>query len=63
LDATQWFLPGTQEVLFDGRTQRPPARFVLSGAGWAREHPNTHAVAAWHDAGRDQVLWRVQAQG
>jgi hypothetical protein len=61
LYATQWFLPHTREVLFDGRTQRPPAQFVLSGMDWAREHPNTHAEAIWHDLGRDEVLWRLQS--
>jgi hypothetical protein len=62
LYATQWFLPGTRELLFDGRTEPPPSRFVLSSADWEREHPRTGATAVWHDAGRDQVLWRLQSQ-
>lgn len=60
LYATQWFLPDSRLVLFDGDNEAPPARFVLSDDGWAQRHPAPPARLIWRDAGRDQVLWRLE---
>lgn len=56
----QWFLPNTKMTLFHGDRQRPLSRFVLSGEGWAHEHPRTHAVPLWSAVGRDQTFWRLR---
>ncbi len=56
----QWFLPNTKMSLFHGNRQPPSSRFVISGEGWAREHPRSHAVPLWSDVGRDQTLWRLR---
>jgi predicted membrane protein len=62
LYVTQWFLPHTRLALFDGARRLPPARYVISGAAWPREHPGTRPAAFWRDVGRNQVLWQLAAR-
>lgn len=58
LYAFQWFLPSSRIVFFHGDREAPGAPLVMSGRGYGREHPGSHAVAIWGAAGRDQALWR-----
>jgi hypothetical protein len=57
LYATQWFLPDTRMVLFEGDRQAPPAPYVISSHRWAGDRAHPGAAELWSDAGRDQVLW------
>lgn len=59
LYAVQWFLPDSRLLLFRGSREAPPARFVISDEGWAKQHPATGARLLWQDSGRDQALWRL----
>lgn len=61
LYATQWYLPGSRLLLFEGARERPPARFVIGDGAWAEEHPRPPAELLWRDNGRDQALWRLDA--
>jgi hypothetical protein len=63
LYTVQWFLPITKVTLFHGKRQQPPSRYVLSGEGWAREHPATKAEPLWSAVGRDETLWRLREPG
>lgn len=58
----QWFLPDSRISLFHGDREAPPGRFVLSGAGYGRQHPGGGAREIWSAAGRDQVLWRLSGR-
>ncbi|HVD86881.1 MAG TPA: hypothetical protein VNB59_05680 [Solirubrobacterales bacterium] len=55
----QWFLPNSRVSLFHGDREAPPARFVISNAGYGRQHPGSGAREIWSATGRDQVLWRL----
>ena len=59
LYAFQWFLPHTRVLLFHGDREAPPARLVIAGRSYGREHPDSGAVEIWSAAGRDQALWRL----
>jgi hypothetical protein len=61
LYVVQWFLPNSKVLLFAGKREDPPARLVISGGGWAEEHPSADAKPLWRDPdrGRDQTLWRL----
>jgi hypothetical protein len=58
----QWFLPDSRIALFHGDREAAPAPFVLSGAGYGREHRGQGAGEIWSAAGRDQVLWRLSGR-
>jgi hypothetical protein len=61
LYAVQWFLPDSKILLFEGKRETPPARLVISGADWAKEHPSPRSKLIWRDpdSGRDQTLWHL----
>ena len=59
LYAVQWFLPDSRLLLFRGNREAPPARFVIGGEDWAKQHPATGTQLLWQDNGRDQALWRL----
>jgi hypothetical protein len=56
----QWFLPHSRIVLFHGDREAPPARLVIAGRDYGREHPGSGAVAIWSPGERDQLLWRLR---
>jgi hypothetical protein len=55
LYATQWFLPHTSLTLFNSARSNPGEAFVISGAGWSKDHRGYRVV--WRDIGRNQELW------
>ena len=61
LYAVQWFLPETKVTLFNGETQPPPSRYLISDGAWGDQHPATDSELLWRDNGRDQALWRLPA--
>jgi hypothetical protein len=56
----QWFLPDSRILVFHGDRETPPARLVISGRKYGREHPGGDATEIWSAAGRDQSLWRLR---
>lgn len=59
----QWFVSKARFVLFDGRTERPPAQVVFASPQWASGHRRQHPKALWSDPGRDGGLFRVERVG
>jgi len=59
LYAEQWFMPHSRFVLFNGSTESPPARYVLSDHTWGDRHRRLEARPVWTDPGRDQTLFRI----
>lgn len=60
LYAFQWFLPHNRLILFHGDREAPPARLVISGRSYGRDHPGGDAVEVWSSGERDQSLWRLR---
>jgi hypothetical protein len=60
LYAVQWFLPRTHLLLFSGKNEVPPSRYLISNRAWGRQHPAAAAKLLWSDNGRDQDLWRLE---
>jgi hypothetical protein len=59
----QWFLPHARVLLFHGRLQPPPARFVLSDPGWGARHPGLRPTSIWAGTGRPPTdLWQIRKQ-
>lgn len=56
----QWFLPDSRILIFHGDRETPPARLVISGRDYGREHPTGDPIEVWSAAGRDQSLWRLR---
>lgn len=60
LYAFQWFLPHSRIVLFHGDREAPPARLVIAGRDFGRDHPGSGAVEVWSLGDRNQSLWRLR---
>lgn len=60
LYAFQWFLPHSRIVLFHGDREAPPARLVIAGRDFGRDHPGSGAVEVWSPGDRNQSLWRLR---
>ena len=60
LYVTQWFLPDTPTVLFEGSREDPPSRLLISSESWDEDHPAAPARLLWRDSGRDQALWQLK---
>jgi hypothetical protein len=59
----QYFLPHTKLETFDATTTPPPARLILSGPNWSKDHPEPPATILWRDPGHGQVLWLLSSSG
>jgi hypothetical protein len=59
----QWFVWKARFVLFDGKSERPPAPVFFASPEWGAGHGGLRPKALWSDSGRDAELFRVERGG